>query len=761
LNKHLHKLPLVLLFLVAVAFSLKSLREPDLWWQIRTGEWILENGKIPHHDVFSFTYAGTEWVNVKWGSEILFALLTKISGPESVFLLQALVSVLLVFTLYRLSRAFHISPARSSVGDFGFEVSTSIVVFLTLLVAEYRINGRPEMFSHLFTVMFLLFLLQYRKAPSNKIYWLIPLQVIWANLHEAFGIGIVLVGIFAAGEWIEYFLSKKGLLTVKKELPEKISLLLPLVIVSVIANPNGIALLTKPLHILGQVYENKFTTELFDFTMPDYWQWNVYVVIALLVITKAGWWWQFFTQKAKSRFHFIINELGVGYLLVLLAFFYLASTAYRNVIFFALVLFPALHVGLNFLLLKVPQLTNYTKQFAIAFCLFLFAFYISIVTDKYYEWTDSRDRFGLEVLSTYNPTGAADFVAKNKLNGKCFSDYLTSSYLLWRLKPEFKTFIDLRDLDVFPAEFFSTFAEAVTFPESFEKLDSVHRFNYVVLYRPQFASLHRFLFNESNFQLRFVDAVAAVYVRCETKDTMPVVFIPSSPVKSSALSNVVNKVFNPLYKPFNYTEMNYDYMAASYFSNIGNLNEAEKYALKAAANQVENYKGTEVLGEVYYNKALQATTTDEKTLWLNKAGNAYQQSINTNNGFAPAYLGIGAVYFQQQNYTMALSNFEKAIALDKANLNAHIYAAECCKYYINLNNAESKTYTHKAISLYKRADRLNPDNPNIMLNLGFLYFRISDCKNSSAYLAKVANFEGLSESERKQANDCLQKCGAK
>jgi tetratricopeptide (TPR) repeat protein len=571
---------------------------------------------------------------------------------------------------------------------------------------------------------------------------------------------MVLVGVFFVGEWVEYFLSQGNLLNEKKALPKKISLLLPLIVASVIVNPNGTTLLTKPLNILGQVYENKYTTELFDFTMPDYWQWNVYLAIALLVITKAGWLWQFFTQKKKNKLLLVVNELGVSYLLVLLAFFYLASTAYRNVIFFALVLFPALQTGLVFLFSKIKGLAKYTQHITVAFCLLLFAFYTIIITSKYYEWTNSRDQFGLEVLATYNPTGAAEFVKQNELSGKCFSDYLTSSYLLWKLQPEFKTFIDLRDLDVFPAGFFSTFAEAITFPDSFETLDSIYHFNYVVLYRPQFASLHSYLANESNFQLRFVDAVAAVYVRSEVKDSVPVAFTASAPVQTSALTAVVDKVFNPWYEPYDYNQMNYDYIAASYYSNTGNLKEAEQYALKAASNKTENYKGTEVLGEVYYNKALQAFTPEEKNDWLNKAGNAYQQSINSNSDFAPAQLGIGAVYFQQQNYTMALASFEKAIALDNTNLNAHVFAAECCKYYINLNNAESKIYTDKAIGLYKKADRLNPDNPNIMLNLGFLYFRINDCKNATAFLSKVADFDGLNEGEKKQAKDCLQKCGS-
>lgn len=751
MNKLLSKLPAKLLFLLAIAFSLKSLREPDLWWQIRTGEWILENGQIPKQDVFSYTFSGAEWVNVKWGSEVLYALLTKAAGPECVFLLQALVACLLVLTLLRLSKAF--SPAQET-SSWPAVVS----VLLTLLASEYRINGRPEMFSHLFTVVFLWLLLQHRKNPSFKILWLIPLQILWANMHEAFGIGIVLVAIFFVGDWVEYLLSQRGIIKTELKLPKELSALLVGVVAAVIINPNGITLLTKPLNILGQVYENKYTTELFDFTTPDYWQWNVYLAIALLVITKVGWYLFFLKAPKGKRLTTVLQHTGISYLLAASAFFYLASTAYRNVIFFALVLLPALAFAVKELSGKAKWLQKHTLQVTAGVSVFLVALYVLVVSNKYYELTNSRDRFGLEVLSTYNPTGAANFIKANNIKGKCFSDYLTSSCLLWKLQPEFKTFIDLRDLDVFPAPFFSTFAEAVTFPESFKRLDSAYNFSYVVLYRPQFATLHRYLYTDSTYSLAFVDPVAAVYVKhTPAKD---VAFTIASPVAASGLANVVNHIFNPLYKPYNYAETNYDYLAASYYSTIGETAKAEAKAQKAATGKTEAYKGKEMLGEIYYNKALATTNTDEKVQLLYNAASYYQQSINEEPSFSPAHLGLGAVYFQQQNYQMALANFENAIKADKTNLNAYIFAAECCKYYINFNNAESKEYTKRAIAYYKEADALNPDNPNIMLNMGFLYFRINDCKNATGYLSKVVNYEGLNPTEKQQAKDCLQKCGS-
>jgi len=86
----------VIVVLVGIVLSMKSIREPDLWWQLRTGELILEKGEIPQTDVFSFSYEDVEWVNVKWGYEVSQALITKLGGPEFLSVLQVIATVLLL-----------------------------------------------------------------------------------------------------------------------------------------------------------------------------------------------------------------------------------------------------------------------------------------------------------------------------------------------------------------------------------------------------------------------------------------------------------------------------------------------------------------------------------------------------------------------------------------------------------------------------------------------------------------------------------------
>lgn len=735
--------------LVAFVLCIKGVREPDIWWQIRTGEWILENKTIPSQDVFSYTYEGASWVNVKWGSEVLFALIQYTLGAEFIFLLQAIVVLCMVFFLYKTALLFHSSNNQSS----------TIVYWLSMLLfligAEYRFIGRPEMFSHLLTTIFVYVLFKYRTTQTNALFILIPLQIAWANLHEAFGIGLVITAVFTVGEWIQYYLHKKNILHGNSSKPIKLTALLPLLILSTIINPYGYKLLTKPFDILGQVYENKYTTELLGFTSPDYWQWNVYWAIALLVLAKAGWLLHYYSTKSKQhKLLLTVQHFGVSYIILLLAFFYLAGTAYRNILFFSIVLFPVTATGFQFLLSRFTWITQHSRQFYITIS-FAIALYILIVSNAYYRITDSRDRFGLTVRTSFNPIDAAQYVKNNIPEGRCFSDYLTSSYLLWKLQPDFKTFIDLRDLDVFPGEFFNYFAEAVTFPESFQSADSAYAFNYVVLYRPQFQSLHKYLYQSKQYRLAYVDEVAAVYIKTDSSLNTET-FSGVSVNTQSGLAAIVNHVLNPLYKVEE--DIDHALFASSYYSTVGNLPLAEQYALQSANGSIEPYKGKAQLADVYYNMALQQTDMNQRNALFQNAQAYYLQALDENKYYAVAHLGLGAIYFQQQDYRKAMQSFEQCIRNDRMNTNAYLFAAECCKALMNTNSIEANQFAEAAIQHYKKADKLNPDNPTIMLNLGLLHCRLNQCEKSTKYLTPIQDFFGFGPNEKASIQECLKKC---
>jgi len=753
------KLPLILCFLVAIAFSLKNIREPDIWWQLKTGEWILENHQVPKQDIFSYTFEGKPWINIKWGSEVLFAVVSKIAGPECIFLLQVLVSCLLVYILFLLCKTiaetFEIDhPQKNSIFIFS--------ILFAIFGIEYRIIGRPEMFSHLFSALFILILLRNQKQNSNKIYWLIPLQLLWANMHEAFGTGIVLMMIFTVAEWFNWWYGRK--IKSENKIPKQLTIATLLSIASIIINPNGFELLLRPFNIFGQVLENKFTTELMDYSSYLFWQKEAFIGLLVLIISVTGLFFIFRLQRNKKEkiLSFIIRRKLTSVILVMLAFLYLASTAYRNIAFLVIVLTPLFASGLVLLIsfIKKENIQKTVEKFYLLNISIVLVLYVSVVSGKYYKWFDRNDRYGLETVSNINPAGASDFIIKNNLKGNAYCDYLTSSYLLWKNYPQFKSFIDLRDLDVFDNDFFLKFAESINDGDAFRKLDSTYHFKYaVVLANPQFSRLINYLYTDSSYSLAFVDAVATVFIKQPEKKNSNLL-TPTKPLNQSVIAYGISKFFNPFYKTFNYGEIDNDLLAASFFNMLGKTELVKNYTLKSSKNAKEKYQANELLGQVYFSMASNDTVPASSAMILDSAKYFLQLSLKENPDYVPAYMDIGAIAFREQRYKDALKNFEKACSLEKNNLNSHLYAGQVLTTMSNqTSGASQKKNIEGALYHYKKADRLNPNNPVIMSNLGFLYYRLNDCDHAVFYLDQIKDYDGISEQERAAAKDCLKKCG--
>src|SRR6516162_10582715 len=83
---------LLLLLLVAVAFLLGcyEMGDTDVWWHLRGGQWILEHGRVPDLDPFTFGSADKPWVDIHWSYEVILVLAYRAGGASAlVFLGEA------------------------------------------------------------------------------------------------------------------------------------------------------------------------------------------------------------------------------------------------------------------------------------------------------------------------------------------------------------------------------------------------------------------------------------------------------------------------------------------------------------------------------------------------------------------------------------------------------------------------------------------------------------------------------------------------
>src|SRR3954471_24745156 len=63
--------------------------DPDTFWHIAAGGWMIDHREALHRDVFSHTFAGKPWATHEWLPEIVMASAFKIGGCTGVILLFA------------------------------------------------------------------------------------------------------------------------------------------------------------------------------------------------------------------------------------------------------------------------------------------------------------------------------------------------------------------------------------------------------------------------------------------------------------------------------------------------------------------------------------------------------------------------------------------------------------------------------------------------------------------------------------------------
>lgn len=166
--------------------------DPDLFWHLASGQWMLAHGRILDHDVFSFTLNGAPYVNGQWLGQVLMAGLYAAGAWVSIDLLRgALVGIAMFFTARAVLR-LQPNPIWAT-GPF----------LAALLVSKLIWGDRPQLFSLALFPLFLDTLLAVRMGASARRLWILPpLTVLWANLHGSFLLGIGLIGLFAIDAWL-------------------------------------------------------------------------------------------------------------------------------------------------------------------------------------------------------------------------------------------------------------------------------------------------------------------------------------------------------------------------------------------------------------------------------------------------------------------------------------------------------------------------------------------------------------------------------
>jgi hypothetical protein len=175
----------LLTFSVAIlALNSRFLSDPDTYWHIATGKWILANRAFPRHDVFSHTAFGQPWVNTEWLAQSILFVTYNLFGWHGLVLLCGLAIAMTFVLLYSLL-------ARELRATVALGAST-----ISFMFVSSHFLARPHLLTLPIIVVWTAFLARASKENRIPNLWLLPLMVLWANLHGGATLGSLLTAGF-------------------------------------------------------------------------------------------------------------------------------------------------------------------------------------------------------------------------------------------------------------------------------------------------------------------------------------------------------------------------------------------------------------------------------------------------------------------------------------------------------------------------------------------------------------------------------------
>jgi hypothetical protein len=428
---------LALFILVTNAWRL--LLDGDTGWHIRAGDWIVAHRAAPDMDPFSYTMAGRPWFAWEWLTEVMMSQLHAARGLTG---LTAWAIVLLTATATLLFRAI----ARRG-GDAFTAFTLTLFGVYTLLI---HLLARPHLLSIPLMLIWCGVVEQHRRTGSRGILALPLLIVVWANLHAGFLATFPMLAIYALGEWWEHARPGEAW---SRAARGRLATYVGVGLLSLVAgaiNPYGVHLYA---HLWDFVQQKELLANNLEYISPDFHGVAGGMVEVLLVLAVFA--------AARAARHGRFVEVGI-----VLLWSHLSLQSLRHVTLASAVLLPIIGEQLSQAVAGAAQRASAGSSPTAARWAGLRAWVGRMLrTDAlvrgagfralifaalvYAAVTGAADRWLPAGFSPKEfPVKAVDFVARERaagrLHGHSFAHDQYGGYLIYRLYPGVRVFVDGR-----------------------------------------------------------------------------------------------------------------------------------------------------------------------------------------------------------------------------------------------------------------------------------------------------------------------------
>ncbi len=489
LNRLLLRVATGLLFAWGTIAAFCPVSSNDLWLLMREALDIVASGGIPRVEQYSAVAFGRPYLAHEWLSGLVFLGVFNLGGGEALTVLRASVMLAMLFLLwYSLEKK-----------DRGF-----ILVMPLLALAAYtiliRVFVRPHLFTHLFLCVWVFCLAHWqRERRLGYLIPLVPIQVLWANLHGAFIFAPVIAATIA------------GVLAIYVLFPDwtqnesytwkdvKVFAVLTVACLAVsLINPNGAKLLEFSLGMgLGSEYIKEFVYEWASPFGPRYAQ--SYGREAAVCMILLVWLGLALNIKRRPVWDIVLALLATG----------MTVQAVRFLSFIGMLGFPIVVCAWRQVAENWIESAYTRRRPLLEILLIVILLASTLIYGFPYGQSQIKHRQIGWGLGGRMPREAVHYITEQGLEGAIFNDYADGAFLIYHLAPKVRPVMDSR-IDVYGDELYREYFLCRRNPVTF--------FRYLNKYNVAMVLLRK---SKDNLQINlYLDKLSATKLLLETDDRL-------------------------------------------------------------------------------------------------------------------------------------------------------------------------------------------------------------------------------------------------
>lgn len=479
--------------------SIFTLCDPDYYWHLKTGEYIIQTWSIPNQDIFSYTMEGEIWVLHEWLFEIILYAIYSSFGEISIKFLTVSIAFLSIFSIFSISKKH--SSSR---------IAFLAVLFLYPILFVPFIAPRPQIISYIFFTFIIHSLFELKYFYNKTYLYYIPiLMIFWVNLHGGYIVGIALLLIFYCTEFLNLWF-KTGCFKHAINTTKHLGLITIISIIATGVNPEFYQHLLYPFQVMSMGTSLDFINE---WKSPDF---HIIFGKGYLIFIFIF----FLTELLKNK--------RSDFTEILLPLFFLMQgfIAVRHIPITLLTITPflcknitiitsqeniqELFTKLNHPWLKKSHSTNLSKDLGtkeylfnwLILCSIILLFYMTPSAPHFQPYQDNKQ--------AKVPEEAVNFIENNHIEGHIFNNYDYGGYLIYRLFPKQKIFIDGR-ADMYGDEFVEKYISIYYGDANWEKNFDEYNIQYII--SGNNAPLRQLVLARGDFKLVYEDEYHSVLLK--------------------------------------------------------------------------------------------------------------------------------------------------------------------------------------------------------------------------------------------------------